>query len=92
MNTLSPTLTYTLFPSPFVIHTPDHIPTEIGFCDAEVTEFLLWPDTPAGTIQTLSCPNTTTTIDRSCSLSGEWDIVDPSLCIPFSSISTVSTM
>ena len=33
-------------------------------CDAETTEFLSWPDTPAGTTQFLRCPNTTTTISR----------------------------
>ena len=60
------------------------------FCEAEVTGFLSWPDTPAGTAQTLRCPSTTTMISRTCSLSGVWENVDTSLCTPFTSINTVS--
>ena len=52
--------------------------------------FLSWPDTLAGTTQTLQCPNTTTMISRTCSLSGVWDSVDLTLCTSFASINTVS--
>ena len=61
-----------------------------GFCDQETTQFLLWPETPAGTTRFLPCPNTTTIINRTCNLPSNWDDVDPSLCIPISSIDTVS--
>ena len=61
-----------------------------GRCNAETTEFLSWPNTPAGTTQTLCCPNTTTMISRTCSLSGVWESVDPSLCTSLALINTVS--
>ena len=61
-----------------------------GFCDEESTQFLLWPETPAGITRSLPCPNTTTIINRTCNTPGIWDNVDPSLCIPHSSINTVS--
>ena len=87
-----------------VLHTPSspslshvHVsfyitmpPGETVFCDAETTEFLSWPETPADTIQSLRCPNTTTVISRTCSSSGVWESVDPSLCTPFTSINVVS--
>ena len=61
-----------------------------GGCNADTTGFLFWPDTLAGTTQTLPCPNTTTMISRTCSLSGVWESVDPSLCTSLTSINTVS--
>ena len=59
-------------------------------CNAETTEFLFWPDTPASTTQSLRCPDTTTIINRTCNSSGVWESVDPSLCTPFTSINVVS--
>ena len=59
-------------------------------CNENTTEFLSWPDTLAGTTQTLPCPTTTAMISRNCSLSGEWESVDLTLCTSFASISTVS--
>ena len=59
-------------------------------CDAETTEFLSWPDTPAGTTQSHHCPNTITTISRTCSSYGVWESLDSSLCTPFNSINVVS--
>ena len=59
-------------------------------CRAETTGVLSWPDTVAGTNHSLQCPNTSTMINRTCSSSGVWDMVDPSLCTPFDSINTVS--
>ena len=61
-----------------------------GGCNANTTGFLFWPDTLAGTTLTLPCPNTTTMISRTCSQSGVWESVDPSLCTSLTSINTVS--
>jgi len=33
-----------------------------GFCDEESTQFLLWPETPAGITRSLPCPNTAITL------------------------------
>ena len=66
------------------IHTSTYlnIPTGTGcpYCSAETMDFLLWPNTSAGTTQSLHCPNTTTMINRTCSPSGVWESVDPSRC------------
>ena len=59
-------------------------------CEAETTGLLFWPATISGTTRTLQCPNTTTMISRTCSLSGVWDSVDLTLCTLFTSINTVS--
>ena len=76
------------------LHTRTHPFTSLVmsavFCKAEVTGFLSWPDTPAGTTQTLRCPSNTTKISRTCGLSGMWECVDVSLCTSFSSINAVS--
>jgi len=61
-----------------------------GFCDEEATQFLLWPETPAGMTRSLPCPNTTAIINRTCNPPGIWDDDNSSLCIPLNFISTVS--
>ena len=76
-----------VFPSP-ILHTCTH--AGIGGCDAETTELLCWPETEANTTRTLQCPNTTTMISRTCSLSGVWEDIDLTLCTLFTSINTVS--
>ena len=73
------------------IHTYSTSPFAANvICRAETTGLLSWPDTEAGTNHNLQCPNTTTMISRTCSLSGVWESVDLSLCTPFDSINTVS--
>ena len=66
------------------IHTSTYltVPTGTGcaYCTAETMDFLLWPNTSAGSTQSLPCPNTTTMINRTCSPSGVWESIDPSLC------------
>ena len=68
------------------------IPTGTGcaYCSAETVNYLSWPKTSAGSTQSLRCPNTTTIINRTCSPSGVWESVEPSLCTPFTSINPVS--
>ena len=76
---------------PYIFHTYHaHILAATVMCDAETTAFFFWPDTLAGTTRTLQCPNTTTMISRTCSLSGMWESVDLTLCTSFTSINTVS--
>ena len=53
------------------------------WCPPEDTEPLSWPSTSTGTTQSLRCPNSDVIIKRTCSESGEWGSVDPSLCTPF---------
>ena len=67
-----------------------HSHAAAGECSADTTRFLSWPNTLAGTTQTLPCPNTTTMISRTCSPSGVWESVDPSLCTSLTLINTVS--
>ena len=75
------------------LHTPtsaNRLPEATVFCEAETTEFLSWPETLAGTTVSIQCPSSTIIINRTCSSSGVWESVDPSLCIVFSSINIVS--
>ena len=66
------------------------VPAANVICNGETTGFFSWLDTFTGTTRTLRCPNTTTLISRTCSLSGVWDSVDLTLCTSFTSINTVS--
>ena len=87
------TWTLLLLPNPCfkIIPSPlSHTCAAPGQCDAQTTGLLSWPDTEAGTTQTLPCPNTNAMISRTCSRFGVWDSVDPSLCTSFTSINTVS--
>ena len=80
-------------PSSHYTRIPFHLTMpaeETIFCNAETTEFLSWPNTPADTTQSHRCPNTTTIINRTCSSFGVWESVDPSLCTPFTIINVVS--
>ena len=63
---------------------------ETGFCDEEATQFFLWQETRAGITRSLPCPNTTTIVNRTCNPPSIWERVDLTLCIPISSINTVS--
>ena len=78
------------------LHTPstsaNHLPEATVYCEAETTEFLSWPNTPAGTTASIQCPSSTIIINRTCSLSAVWESVDPSLCTIFSSINIVSVI
>ena len=60
------------------------------WCPQEYTGSLFWPGTSIDTDRTLRCPNSNVMITRTCSPSGVWGNVDPSLCIPFSDIDVVS--
>ena len=77
----------TLTPAYFSILLP---PQAIVLCEAETTEFLSWPNTPAGTTESLHCPSSTSIINRTCNSTGVWEFVDLSLCTIFSSINIVS--
>ena len=72
------------------LFSSSHTCTCAARCEAETTGLLFWPATIVGTTQTLQCPNTTTMISRTCSLSGMWESVDLTLCTLFTSINTVS--